>query len=353
MILDLMTYFNKEEYNIDVLSDDSICSELNEEFKLKGMNVLIMPSRKKSVLKYIREYIKLLKNKHYDVVYVNGSSSIMGIELLIAKILKCNVRISHSHNTKCEHNIMNFLLKPIFYSSYTCAIACSVDAGKWLYGNREFVILKNGRNINQFQYNEEKRKIMRDKLGLSNECLAIGTVGNLNRQKNQEFLIRVFEEIKKDNPNAYLYLIGGGECEKYLKNLVVEKSLEDNVIFTGSINNVDEYIQAMDIMTLTSIYEGLPLVTIEWQLASIPCVLSDVITKECCFTDDVIFLSLKRSYKEWAQVILNIDISGRKTKSLITPELAKSSGFDIIESSMKLQEIIKQKLQNKRRINDE
>ena len=177
--------------------------------------------------------------------------------------------------------------------------------------------------------------------------------GNLNKQKNQEFLIRVFEEIKKQNPNSYLYLIGGGEYEDYLKNLVVEKSLESNVIFTGSINNVDEYIQAMDIMTLTSIYEGLPLVTIEWQLASMPCVLSDAITKECCFTDDIIFLSLKKSYKEWAQVILNIDISERKMKSLIIPELAKNSGFDIIESSMKLQEIIKQRLQNKRRINDE
>ena len=67
--------------------------------------------------------------------------------MLAGVIGGCKTRIAHSHNTKCEQIRADRLLRPLFYRIYTEAMACGVDAGKWLFGERPFNVLKNGRNI--------------------------------------------------------------------------------------------------------------------------------------------------------------------------------------------------------------
>lgn len=50
-------------------------------------------------------------------------------------------------------------------------------------------------------------------------------------------------------------------------------------------------------MLLPSLYEGLPLVVIEWQIAGLPCVVSDTVTKECAITSLVKFESIRKKQK--------------------------------------------------------
>ena len=104
--------------------------------------------------------------------------------------------------------------------------------------------------LKKFAYNEEWRKAIRFKLKISNETLVIGHVGRLQMQRiNHSWLmsLRKFRKLKKI-PN--LYFIGIGEQYETIHQKVRNFELQDNVIFAGQQNNVNEWMQSFDIFVM-------------------------------------------------------------------------------------------------------
>ena len=48
----------------------------------------------------------------------------------------------------------------------------------------------------------------------------------------------------------------------------------------GTADDINNYLQAMDLMLLPSLYEGFPVTVVEWQANGLPCIVSDTITKD-------------------------------------------------------------------------
>ena len=263
----------------------------------------------------------------------------MSVELVAARLAGCKVRIAHSHNTTCENQKADKILRPFFNRNYTTAFACGQDAGRWMFGKRKFTIIPNGRNLKKYEYDTKKRTEYRNKLGIPSDALVIGHVGRFNRQKNHEYLLRVFSEFYKKNRKSYLVLVGTGEKVGEIKNLVKELELENNVIFTGVIENVSDYLSAFDIMLLPSLYEGLPLVVIEWQIAGLPCIVSDTVTRECAITPLVKFESIESKPKVWAADVENLILQDREQSKRATFEEIKMAGYDIESGAEKLKQM--------------
>ena len=341
-MLDNFSRFDKSTFDLHVVAAGVYCHELLQEFENVGVSIKCLPSRKASLLLYVKSLITLFKKEKYDALYIHGSSAIMSIELLIAKVCGCKTRVVHSHNTTCDHKKADKLLRPFFYNLYTDAIACGEEAGKWLYRGRPFFLLKNGRDVNKYRYNEEVRCETRKKLGVYEDELLIGHVGNFNKQKNQKFALEIFTELLKKNNKAKLYLMGSGILLDKTKKLAVEMGLKDKVTFTGSIGNVNEMLQAMDVMILPSLHEGLPLVTIEWQIAALPSVVSDVVTSECAYSDLVTFLPLDNAIT-WADKIVEVVKLNRSLIAEKQVELTKTAGYDINQNAMELQRFFKER----------
>ena len=336
VLLDNFSRFDKSAFELHVIAAGAYSYELVQEFEGAGVAIKCLPSRKASLSLYVKAFISLFKREKYDALYIHGSSAIMSIELLIAKMCGCKTRVVHSHNTTCDHKKADKLLRPFFYKLYTDAIACGEEAGKWLYGGRSFLLLKNGRDVNKYRYNEEARLSTRTDLGTGVDELLVGHVGNFNKQKNQKFTLAIFKELLKKNDAAKLYLMGAGTLLDETKNLAAEMGLQDKVIFTGSIGNVHEMLQAMDVMILPSLHEGLPLVAIEWQIAALPSVLSDVVTSECASSDLVSFMPLGDA-GAWADKIVEMAAVDRKQLAEKQVELTKEAGFDINQNAVELQ----------------
>ena len=294
-----------------------------------NLSIKRMPSRKRKTAAYFVELYKLIKNEKYDIVHVHGSSGIMALDLLAAKMAGCSVRIAPSHNTLCENKKADKVLRPIFNQLYTVAFACGDEAGKWLFGQRSFIILPNGRNLEKLAYSPEKRHKIRQEWGVDDGTMVFGHVGKLKKQKNHHFLIEVFREIKKINADAKLVLVGTGELVGVVKKQIADYGLQQDVILTGQADNIPELLSAMDVMLLPSLYEGLPLVVIEWQAAGLPCIISDVITDECVVEPNVIKLNLKDEPVKWAKEALQIPHLDREQRKEIVKQDLKSKGFDI------------------------
>ena len=128
----------------------------------------------------LRRYIAKEK---IDIVHVHGSSAIMSVELLAAKLAGCKVRIAHSHNTTCENKKVDQMLRPLFNKLYTERFACGQEAGKWMFGTQSFMVIPNGRSLQKYEYNSEKRVQYRNKLNVPANAFIIGHVGRFNDQK--------------------------------------------------------------------------------------------------------------------------------------------------------------------------
>ena len=336
-ILDYFSHMNRDGISVDVLLTCDVDSEIKEKFEKKLLNLVFVEYRR-NPFSYVRKTAKLIKEKKYDIVHVHGSSALLSLDLLAAKIGGCKVRIAHSRNTTCNHKVMDCLLRFPFYWLCNKRFACGEAAGKWLFKNRDFTIIKNGKDLNKFHYNEYIRKRIREKYGWQNKVV-IGHVGNFNCQKNHEFLINVFSELSKKNDNYMFVLIGSGQRLIMVKELAVQLGIKDKVLFTGSINNVPDLLQGMDIMTLPSLFEGLPNVVLEWQALGLPAIISDKVTHECEVTDLLTYLPIDQGIDCWVENILNIFPVDRQKASEKARLALVANGFDIEKDAEELRNL--------------
>lgn len=338
--MSVLNYFNNidnQKIQMDFVTP-SVIAEIEEQIKEKGGRVYIVKGRKKHPLNYIKQLSALVKNNRYDIVQAHGSSAMLCLEMIAAKKAGCKIRIAHCRNTKCDHKILDKLLRPIFYKTYTHGFACGEKAGKWLFRNRKFEIINNGKDIDKFKYNEEIRKEYREKYNL-NDKIVIGHVGNFNEQKNHDFLIDVFYNLTKIDSAYYLVLIGRGYTQPTIEKKIKTLGIEDKVLFVGRSSEVEKWIQAMDIMVFPSKFEGFPNVLVEWQIAGLPCVISSAITNEVKLTDLVQFISLNESPKYWAEKINQIKLQDRNLIKDKVVNQIKEQGYDIKENAKKLEKI--------------
>ena len=141
------------------------------------------------------------------------------------------------------------------------------------------------------------------------------------------FLLEVFGDVVKKKKNSILLLIGIGDLKEKLIAKAEELGIREKVIFFGSASNVNELMQAMDVFVMTSLHEGLPVVGIEAQAAGLPCVLSDVITRETAILDTVSFINLKQDIHIWSDVIISYSKKNYERKE--GTEKIIEAGFDI------------------------
>ena len=124
---------------------------------------------------------------------------------------------------------------------------------KKIINSDKFYVLPNAIKVNLFKYDENVRKKIRKQYNISNDSLVIGHIGRFELQKNHKFIIELFNKIYEKNNNVYLILIGDGSLKNEIIKKVKDLNLENNVIFTGLIKNVNDYLNAFDIFILPSL----------------------------------------------------------------------------------------------------
>lgn len=161
------------------------------------------------------------------------------------------------------------------------------------------VIINNGVIIERFSIKSD-RKFMKYQLSIPETATVIGHIGRFSILKNHRFMIDVFKEYLKMNPDAVLILIGDGELQEEIKTLVKKMRIEDRIFFLGTRSDIPELLYVMDVMLFPSIFEGMPVTLIEAQVAGIPCLVSDRVTQEVKISNLIHFESLDKTAEEWA-----------------------------------------------------
>lgn len=341
VVMSYYRHIDRTKIQFDFICDEDSTNIPYEEIEKLGGRVILIPPYQK-LFKYHNKLKKILKDGNYKIVH-SHINTLSIFSLFAAKCAGVPVRIAHSHSTtnkkEKKKNLLKQALRPFSKEFATDYMCCSELAGRWLFGNKEYdkgnvYLLNNAIDLDKFKYDEKIRSEKRKKLNISDDTLVIGHVGRFIEQKNHRFLIDIFNKIHKQNSNSILLLAGQGPLMEEIKSKVESLGLEKFVIFLGQIDDADKLYQAIDIFVLPSLYEGLPVVGVEAQATGLLCELSSNMTKETKILDTTRFISLDKSAKEWASIILD-DYS--KFKRYDTTADITKSNFNIKKETIKLE----------------
>lgn len=330
----LVEYMEKEFYDDEILS--------------LGGKIYYTNFRKKlNVIKFQKEISKILDDHpEYKIVHIHATA----IGKIVVDVLKKKnipVIIAHTHNNGAVKDwkyLPKIVLRKLYQKGPTDFFACSEEAGKYTFGKKEFRVIHNSIDTRKFLHNEAIRKEVRAELGISDEMFVMGNVGRLHEQKNQLFLIDIFNKLINVKANSKLLIVGKGPLEEELKKKVNDLKLSDKVLFLGNRSDMDRIYQAMDVFVLPSLFEGLGIVAIEAQAAGLPVISSTGVAKEANVTPNIIKLDLNAPIDDWVNEIINFKIIDSDNNTILND--IKKSGYDIEENAKIMQEFYIEKYKN-------
>ena len=130
-------------------------------------------------------------------------------------------------------------------------------------------------NLGKFNPTALSTRLNKILTGQSSDIIKIITTAHIDiRFKGQEYVIKAIAKLVKDGENKYhYYLIGAGEG-RYLKKLVTQLQVENNVHFLGrkTPDEVMDLLTDADIYIQPSLQEGLPRSVVEAMSTALPCI---------------------------------------------------------------------------------
>lgn len=330
----------KEDYQVDFITvDDHIPYE--EEFLSRGCKIHRITPRYKSVRKFCSDIDDVFSQGGYDAFWFNKTtlSSIHSIQ----SAKKHGVRkiIVESHQSKNMGSFMTLVMHTVNRMRVgrlaDVKAACSKEAADWFFrkNDPEVVVFPNAVDTSVYEPDAEKQRQAKKMLGLENQFV-IGSIARFAPEKNHVFLMEVFAEVLK-KCDAHLVLCGAGQLEDSIRQIVKEKNLEDKVSFLGMRNDMPAIYQALDVVVMPSLFEGLPFTLVEAQASGIPCVVSSTVSPEANLTDLMTYLSLEQDASVWADKIISL----RGYQKISKKDQLEQKGFTVEAFSRMVREILK------------
>ena len=287
-----------------------------------------------------RNQLKAFFRQHpeYRIVHVH-QDCLSSVALQCAMECGVPVRIGHSHSVH-QRLDLKYLIKLYYMRKIpdcaTLLLACSRQAGQWMFSGAEFRLLNNAIAVSEYVFDRNRRQAARERLNLQREDFLLGHVGQFRPEKNHGFLVEVFFHYHKNHPEAKLLLVGGGGEEPVIRKKAEQLGIRDRVIFAGIRSDVPDLLQAMDVFVFPSLFEGLPLSVVEAQASGLPCLISDKVPEECILTDGLVWkMPLSEDSEKWAEIIDALRTIPRRDRSA---EIRRA-GFDIVEEAKKLERL--------------
>ena len=308
----IMTYFRKLVHKdivfdfIDIYGDGLAFAG---EIEFLGGKVFTVSNYKKHPIKAKKEMISIIKENKYKIVHINMLSAANILPLLAVKNTGA-IAVVHAHNDRTQgllRTLMHSLNLTALRKNSDIKLACSVEAGKWLWGKGIFSVIPNAIDADNFSFSMNDRVLSRRSLGISDSDFVIGFVGRLSTQKNPLYLIDIFYAVKQQtHRNVKLLLIGDGPLKNSVMSYAKDKGVINDTIFAGIQSNTSQWYSVFDCFVLPSLYEGFGIVAVEAQANGLPCFVSAHVPPAIKIADSLRFLPLDNGANNWADAIVSV-----------------------------------------------
>ncbi len=318
-VKNLITAPNNDDLKMDIAGFGIFPKDFILSVNERMGNVHPFPDPHKNIFKFIKYYIFILKSGNYDMLHCHISGYKGFLFKLLAKIYGIQIIAIHAHSSGDENKgilyfakkfISRILTKALADIYFTCSDLAAIHKYGKLFCKKNIVtFLPNAIDSTLYNYeiSEKEQQNYRQDLGIKNNHKILGHIGRFNVEKNHIFLLDIFELLLKNDKNYTLLLIGSGQLQKNIKELVEKKGLTENVKFLGYRKDINKLLQIIDLVLLPSFFEGLPTVAIEAQAAGTPILLSNTISKQTDLGLNLIYyVSIQNGPQLWCTQILRL-----------------------------------------------
>lgn len=272
-----LSLYLKEKYNINIL----IFNDSDEKYKYSG-NLIVLPKKKSNNFfgKVINEIsiiskVRKIKNKlniDYSISFLRDAD-LVNVFSRVNDRIYLSIRNKESVDSKILRNKLKIYIS-CKKADKVIAISKEVErdiVSKFHINSEKVITIYNPCLISEYENKnniDAVDKLFKNKITIIN-------VARLNYQKGQWHLIRAFNEVIKKIPTAQLLILGKGEEESYLKELINKLNLQDNVKLLGFVNNPYDYMRKSDLFVFSSLYEGLGNSLMEALACELPILSTD------------------------------------------------------------------------------
>lgn len=249
---------------------------LNPNLKVIGLNMQKTPIGMISALQHAKKWINTFSPDvvHGQMVHAN----------IFCRILRLFCRISYLICTEHSKNIeskMRMWLYRITDRLSDLNTNVSEEATAYFISKRAFnpyktITVYNGVDLSKYTRDASQRETIRMKYGISDDEFLFLNIGRLTKAKDQETLIKAFAILHDKGISSQMMIVGKGEEENSLQQLISDLALSDKCILVGAHNDVCPFYSSADCFVLSSLWEGFPMVLIEAMSMELP-----VVTTEC------------------------------------------------------------------------
>lgn len=276
LIADTTNLYANEKIDVSVLLMDGTKTPFYEKVSSNKIPVFSLGFGIKNIYNPFNIFKVIKYLKEYDIIHVHLFPALYWVAF--AKLLsfsKCKLVVTehNSTNRRRDNPIFKFL-DPIIYKKYDQIVTISKSVDENLKKHlgkkfKNFYKINNGIDLHVFNnalpYSKEELNYK------ENDTLLI-QVSSFTPQKDQETLIKVMPQLPE---NYKLLLVGAGPLESQLKELTTELNIAHKVHFMGIRSDVPRLLKSVDIVLLSSNYEGLSLSSVEGMACGKPFIASD------------------------------------------------------------------------------
>ena len=272
IMCETLTYeLKKLGHEVIAVSLYSIETPITERLKNAGVDVRFLGKKRGLDFSIFSKLKKLFKHENPDAVHSHNNASQYAFPIAKQMGIKM-VHTVHSIATK-ELPKSSRLINGYFFKKHAAVpVALSEKVQKTIQeeykmSTDNIPVVFNGIDLSRCTPKESYE---------FEDTFKVVHVGRFCDVKNHIGLVSAFELFHREYANTELHLIGDGELRNSVETIVREKNLEECIIFHGLQSDVHEFLNKMDVFTLPSIYEGIPMTIIEAMGTGLPVVATDV-----------------------------------------------------------------------------
>lgn len=239
-------------------------------------------------IKAINELKKLIKKEKFDIVHCHTPMGSVVARLAAKEARKNGTRViytAHGYHFYKGAPFINWLLYyPVekWLAKYTDT-QITITQEDYDLAKKKFKIkdlhLVHGVGLDEEKFNilisNEEKENLKQELKIDDKSVVCTYVAELNKNKNQQLLIKAIKRLKDDNNNVTLLLVGKGKYEQKLLKLIKKLNLEENVKLLGYRSDIVKILSITDIYLASSLREGLPVNVMEAMYMGLPIIAVD------------------------------------------------------------------------------
>jgi glycosyltransferase involved in cell wall biosynthesis len=267
IVLSLYRHCDRRRFNTKILYWANE-ARLLENLDYEPQDVIRLDGNPILSLRALIRTIRLLKSLEVDLIQTHLMDADL-VGFLSAVMLRIPALITiHSYPFPLEvRHRWRYQLMSCFTARFLCVSEtvknhlvspAGIQVGK-------ISVVYNGIDLGRYTVrgDEERKRQLRESLGIGPGCVIVGNVSRLTSDKGQKDLLMAVPDIVKTHPNAKFLIVGDGELRNELHELSRSLMISDRVIFTGTRSDIPDLLEIMDLFIFPTFMEAFGISVLE------------------------------------------------------------------------------------------